>query len=68
MSLSPSELEYQKLHIGDDLQPNIYAAVCVCLVAAYIAVILRFISRRLAKGGIGKDDIAILVALVWTLI
>ena len=36
----------------------------VCLPAAYVAVALRFLARHLRRAGIGKDDIAIIIALV----
>lgn len=64
MSLSASQLEYQEAHVGDNVQPNLYAAIIVCLPAAYLAVALRFTARRLKRTSIGKDDCAILVALV----
>ena len=64
MSLSGSELQYQEAHVGDNVQPNLYAAIIVCLPAAYLAVALRFTARRLKRTSIGKDDYAILVALV----
>lgn len=66
MSLSPKELHYQQDHINGNVQPNIYAACFVCLPAAFIAVGLRLISRRMTVGGFGKDDVAILFALVCT--
>ena len=62
MSLSATEL--QEAHVGDNVQPNLYAAIIVCLPAAYLAVALRFTARRLKRTSIGKDDCAILVALV----
>lgn len=66
MSLPPEELRYQQEHINDNIQPNIYAACFICLPAAFIAVGLRFFARRMTPGGIGKDDIAILFALLFT--
>jgi hypothetical protein len=66
MSLLPEEILYQNKHIDDNVQPNIYAACFVCLPAAFIAVGLRFISRRMTVSGFGKDDLAVLLALLFT--
>ncbi|KAF2676841.1 hypothetical protein K458DRAFT_320974 [Lentithecium fluviatile CBS 122367] len=66
MSLPPEAIQYQKEHIKDNLQPNLYAASFICLPAAFIFVGLRFYARRLTPGGLGKDDLAILFALLFT--
>jgi hypothetical protein len=66
MSLSPEQLFYQHEHIDDNVQPNIYAACFLCLPATFIAVALRFISRRMKVSGFGKDDLAVLLALLFT--
>ncbi|CAI6336782.1 unnamed protein product [Periconia digitata] len=61
-----SSIEYQKAHIDDNVQPNLYASCFICLPAAFIAVGLRLYARRLTRGGYGKDDVAILLALLFT--
>jgi hypothetical protein len=66
MSLPASAIEYQLEHIDDNLQPNIYVACFVCLPAAFVAVALRLWARRMTTGGWGKDDVAILFALLFT--
>ncbi|KAF2867684.1 hypothetical protein BDV95DRAFT_646623 [Massariosphaeria phaeospora] len=66
MSLPPSEIQYQKEHINDNVQPNIYASCFICLPAAFIAVGLRLVSRRMTAGGFGRDDSMILLALLFT--
>jgi hypothetical protein len=66
MPLSAADIRYQQKHIHDNLQPNIYAACFICLPAAFIAVGLRLFSRRMTTGKYGKDDFAILLALLCT--
>lgn len=63
-TISPSELEYQKSHINDSRVPEIIAAFAVCLPLAYIAVILRFTSRRIGKIALKADDYWVIIALV----
>ena len=63
-SLSPSDLSYQQSHIGEDRSVEIITASAICLSAAYVAVILRFVSRRLSKTILQGDDYTIVIALV----
>ena len=63
-SLSPSEVQYQQEHIHEDKAANIIAACGICITAAYLAVILRFVSRRLSKTSLQSDDYTIVIALV----
>ena len=60
----PPDIQYQIDHIGDDRRPSIIAASAVCLLAAYIAVTARLVSRRLQKTPLHWDDYSILIALV----
>ena len=53
---SPSEIAYEKAHIDQSRQINLAVSNGICLGIAFIAVLLRFISRRLAKTHNGKDD------------
>jgi hypothetical protein len=64
MSLPPEEIHYQEQHASDNRQPDIIAAVAVCLSAAVISVILRLVARRLLKIRLQLDDWLILIALV----
>ena len=61
---SPSEITYQKAHMQDDRRIGIIISNVVCFVLATAAVILRFISRRLAGTKHGWDDWWMLAALV----
>lgn len=64
MSLTPDQLAHQFANVHDNVQPNIYAACGICLLSAYLAVTLRFVSRRLKHAPLGGDDYTIIVALV----
>jgi hypothetical protein len=66
MSLSQEAILYQQAHINDNIQPNIYAACAVCMPAAFVAVGLRLWARHMTAGGYGKEDVAILLALLFT--
>ena len=57
-------LEYQLTHFHDSYQPQLIAATTVCLTAAYVAVAVRFISRKVGRVKFGYDDISIVIALV----
>lgn len=61
-----SALYYQEGHINETKKPNLIAASAICLSAAYVAVGLRFLSRRLAPTPLGADDYTIVVALFFT--
>lgn len=63
-SLFPNEVQYQQAHIDEDKSPRIIAACVVCLVAAFLVVILRFVSRRLVRSPLQADDYTIIVSLV----
>ena len=64
VSLSPSDVQYQKAHIDDEISAEIIVACAVCLTAAYSAVFLRFVSRRTSKTSLEADDYFIVTALV----
>ncbi len=63
MSLPTSEIVYQTAHLADDRQANLIVSSALCLAFAYMAVALRFASRRVARNTIGPDDYAILAGL-----
>ena len=64
LSLSTEEIEYQRAHLKEDKRAMIIGPSVVFLVAAYIAVILRFASRRIARTAYKQDDWWILGGLV----
>lgn len=66
MSLPTSAISYQEQHIHDNKKPDLIAASAICLSAAYIAVALRFVSRRRARNALGADDYAVVLALFFT--
>lgn len=66
MELTPDQIEHQYANKTDNVQPNIYAACGICLVSAYLAVVLRLLSRKIKRTSLGGDDFTILVALVIT--
>jgi len=60
---TPSDIQYQLAHINDDRASDIVISHTVVLPLAVIAVVLRFISRRLCKARIESDDYMIIGAL-----
>ena len=61
---SPSEIAYEEAHIDQSRQINIAVSNGICLGIAFVAVLLRFISRRLAGTNNGADDWWAWIALV----
>ncbi|RWA06756.1 hypothetical protein EKO27_g8352 [Xylaria grammica] len=59
----PPNLQAQVPHYDETMQPNIYAACIISIVAAYIAVSLRLWGRRLRSQNLWWDDYLCLVAL-----
>ena len=66
MALPQSAILDQEKHINDNKKPSLIVASATCLSAAYIAVILRFTARRLARNSLEADDYTVLVALFFT--
>ena len=62
--LSPAELKYEAANIKDDRSKDLVVSSIICITCAIIAVILRFIARRLSKAKIMADDYMIVAALV----
>ena len=58
------DIQYQTDHVGDDRRSDIITSSTICLLAAYIAITARLVSRRLQKTPLHWDDYSILVALV----
>ena len=59
-----SASDYQLLHIHDSRVPAIIVSMAVCLSAAYIAISLRFLSRRVGKVPLKADDWWLVIGLV----
>ena len=57
-------LEYQKEHINDTRVPMIMTSIIAWFIIAYVAVALRFISRRISRTALKGDDWCILGSLV----
>lgn len=64
-SLPPAEAQYQLAHINESRVPAIVSSQIACLVIAVIAVVLRFVSRRMIKTALKADDWMIVAALVF---
>lgn len=64
MALNDAEIEYMEAHINDSKVPSIWISSFLCIAAATIAVILRFIARKFNGNGLGKDDFSIFVGYV----
>lgn len=60
----PSEILYQKEHINESRVPTLLGSGITCLGLAVIAVVLRFISRRLGRIKYEYDDWLIIPGLV----
>ena len=62
--LSTQEIEYELAHASDNRGPSLIAAYTTCLSLAYIAVFLRFLSRRTSRNALKADDWMLVVGLV----
>ena len=62
---SPAKLVFEQQHITDDRSANLIAANVVCVTLGFIAVCMRFISRRMAKIAYKADDWLSISGLVW---
>ncbi|CAF9919147.1 MAG: hypothetical protein ALECFALPRED_000982 [Alectoria fallacina] len=65
-ALSSQEIEYELAHASDNRGPTLIAAYAVCLSLAYVAVTLRFISRRKSRNALMADDWMSVVGLLFT--
>ena len=59
-----ADMQYIKKHIMDDKASKILATNIVCLIAAYIGVAMRLVSRYYQHAGIKADDWWIVASLV----
>lgn len=62
-----TEMVYQKAHAGDDRRLDVVVSHAICITLAIIAVVLRFISRRIGTVKVGWNDHMILVGSVFAL-
>ncbi|CAD6594535.1 MAG: hypothetical protein ASARMPRED_000617 [Alectoria sarmentosa] len=63
-SLPPAEARYQLSHVNDSKDASTAAAYAICLPMAIIAIIMRFVSRRMGRTPYGADDWVIVLAFV----
>ena len=63
---SPAKILYEQQHITDDRSARLIAANVVCVSLAFIAVCMRFTSRRIAKIKYKADDWLSISGLVMT--
>ena len=59
-----AEMQYIKKHIMDDKAFRLLAANIVCIIAAYVGVAMRLVSRYYQHIGIKADDWWIVASLV----
>lgn len=59
-----AEIAYMEAHINDTRVPDVIACTSICGIASIIFIVLRLISRRVAKGGMEASDWLILFAWV----
>lgn len=63
-SIPPAEAAYQLAHIDESRVSDIVVSHIICLVIATVAIVMRFVSRKLNKTAIQADDWMIVAALV----
>ena len=49
--------------LAESMQANAYAACCICLPVAIVALILRFVARHLSNAKLWYDDWFVLAAM-----
>lgn len=59
-----AQIAYMEAHINDTRVPDIIACTSICGIASIIFIVLRLISRRIAKSGMEMSDWLILFAWV----
>ncbi len=63
-SLPPEEAQYQLAHVHDSKRKSIATAYIICLPIHILAVVMRFVSRRIGRVSYGADDWIMLLGLV----
>ena len=64
-SLPPEEAQYQLAHFNDSKRASIATAYIICIPIQVLAVIMRFVSRRIGRTKYGADDWIMLAGLVF---
>ncbi|KAI1420073.1 hypothetical protein F5Y12DRAFT_774763 [Xylaria sp. FL1777] len=67
-TLTLEQIDYLKSHASETRIPLIHTLNAIFLFATTLSVILRFLSRRIGRSGLGKDDYCLLVAYVSTVL
>ena len=62
--LPPAQAAYQYDHVNESRASELVTSQIACLIIAVVAVVLRFISRRMLKTALKADDWMIVAALV----
>ena len=66
-SLPPEEAKYQLAHVKDSKRVATLTAYVVSVSISILAVMMRFVSRRIGRTKYGADDWVMLAALVFIL-
>lgn len=64
LAATPEQIEYQLAHRHEDRSGAIIGAITAVTILATIAVLLRFMSRRVIRAKIMADDYFTVAALV----
>ena len=65
-SLPPKEAEYQLAHVHDSKRVSLAIAYIICIPTIFLAVLMRFVSRRIGHIKYGADDWMMVLGLVIT--
>lgn len=63
-SLPPKEAQYQLTHIHDSRKASTAVAYTICITIASIAIMMRFMSKRIGRTPYGADDWTMVAAYV----
>lgn len=59
-----AEVQYMEMHIGDNRKASLIVVSAICLTVAFLAVAMRFLSRRLLRAEYKADDWFVIAGLV----
>ena len=63
-SLPPKEAEYQLAHVYDSQRASVAITYIICLPTMILAILMRFVSRRIGHIEYGADDWMMVLGLV----
>ena len=63
-SLPPKEAQYQLAHIHESKIASVIVSYAICLPILVLALVMRFVSRRIGRTKYGADDWVMLLGLV----